>query len=112
MKLLAIGARLILGGAQENTLLTVEDQQHLWHDEVTLVTGPAIGPEGSLVERARAHELDLRIIPELRRENHPWRDRQSYRHILSLLREIQPQIGPTHSSTARLLRPAAANKLP
>ena len=74
MKVVHIITRLILGGAQENTLLTVDDQHHLWKDDVALVTGPAIGPEGSLIERARQRRLDLRIIPELRREIHLWRD--------------------------------------
>ena len=39
--------RLIIGGAQENTLLTVEDQHRLYGDEVTLITGPGLGPEGA-----------------------------------------------------------------
>lgn len=111
MKIVHIITRMILGGAQENTLLTVDDQHHLWHDAVTLVTGPAIGPEGSLLERARERRLDVRIIPELRREIHPWRDWQSYRHIVRLLREIKPHIVHTHSSKAGVLGRAAAHKL-
>ncbi len=111
MKIVHIITRMILGGAQENTLLSVEDQQHLWHDEVTLITGPAIGPEGSLIERARAHEIDVRIVPELRREIHPLRDWQSYRHIVRLLGEIRPQIVHTHSSKAGILGRAAAYNL-
>lgn len=103
--------RLILGGAQENTLLTVEDQHRDWHDEVTLITGPAIGPEGSLIERAEAGGLDLRVIPELRRNIHPLRDWHSYRHLLRLLRDIRPQIVHTHSSKAGILGRAAATRL-
>ena len=52
MKIVHIITRLILGGAQENTLLSCEGQHDRGHD-VTLITGPAIGPEGSLIERAR-----------------------------------------------------------
>lgn len=111
MKIAHVITRLILGGAQENTLLSVEDQHHLWGDEVTLITGPAIGPEGSLIERARAKQLNLRIIPELRREIHPLRDWRSYRQIVALLREIKPQIVHTHSSKAGVLGRAAAHKL-
>ena len=111
MKVVHVITRLILGGAQENTLLTVDDQHHLWKDDVVLITGPAIGPEGSLVERARRRELDLRIIPELRREMHPWRDWQSYRHIVRVLREIKPHIVHTHSSKAGILGRAAAHRL-
>ena len=47
---------------KENTLLTVEDQHHLFGDRVTLITGPGIGPEGSLEERALRSGLDLRLI--------------------------------------------------
>src|SRR4029077_3750134 len=75
------------------------------------ITGPAIGPEGSLFERARAKQLDVRVIPELRREIHPWRDWQSYRHIVRLLTEIKPQIVHTHSSKAGILGRAAASRL-
>lgn len=111
MKVVHIITRLILGGAQENTLLTVDDQHHLWHDDVTLITGPAIGPEGSLIERAQTRGLDLRIIPELRREIHPGRDWSSYRNIVRLLREIGPQIVHTHSSKAGILGRGAAHRL-
>jgi glycosyltransferase involved in cell wall biosynthesis len=111
MKTVHIITRLILGGAQENTLLTVDDQHHLWRDEVTLVTGPAIGPEGSLVERARSRGLDLRLIPELRREIHPGRDWRSYRAIVRLVKELKPEIVHTHSSKAGILGRAAAYRL-
>jgi len=111
MKVVHLITRLILGGAQENTLLTVEDQHHLHGDEVTLITGPAIGPEGSLIERANARGLDVRIIPALRRSIHPWRDWVSYREIIRLLREILPEVVHTHSSKAGILGRAAASKL-
>ena len=111
MKVVHVITRLILGGAQENTLLTVDDQHHLWKDDVVLVTGPAIGPEGSLFERARQRRLDLRIIPELRREIHLWRDWQSYRHMVRLLGEFGPDIVHTHSSKAGILGRVAAHRL-
>jgi glycosyltransferase involved in cell wall biosynthesis len=111
MKVVHLITRLILGGAQENTLLTVEDQKRDWGDQVTLITGPALGPEGSLIERARQHEVDLRIVPELRREIHPWRDWSSYRALRGLLREIGPQLVHTHSSKAGVLGRLAAARL-
>ena len=46
MKVAHFITRLIIGGAQENTLLTVEDQHNDYQDEVTLITGPGLGPEG------------------------------------------------------------------
>ena len=103
--------RLIIGGAQENTLLTVEDQHNLFGDRVTLITGPGLGPEGSLEERARQGGLDLRIIDASRRAIHPWRDWQTYRQLQSLLREIKPDLLHTHSSKAGIIGRAAAAKL-
>ncbi len=111
MKTVHIITRLILGGAQENTLLTVEDQHRDWHDPVTLITGPGLGPEGSLIQRAEQGGLDLRVIPEFRRNIHPWRDWVSYRRLLGLLREIKPDIVHTHSSKAGILGRAAAYRL-
>src|SRR5262245_48877156 len=111
MKVAHIITRLILGGAQENTLLTVEDQQRDWGDEVTLITGPALGAEGSLIERARASAVDLRIVPEMRREIHPLRDWASYRALVRLLGEIRPELVHTHSSKAGILGRAAAARV-
>ena len=47
MKIIHIITRLIVGGAQENTLITCKVLAQRGHD-VTLVTGPALGPEGEL----------------------------------------------------------------
>ena len=111
MKVVHVITRLILGGAQENTLLTVDGQHHDWHDDVTLITGPALGPEGSLIERGLSRGLDLRIVPELRRSIHPWRDWQSYRTLRRLLRDIRPELVHTHSSKAGILGRAVAAEL-
>lgn len=111
MNVVHIITRLILGGAQENTLLTVEGQQHDWGDDVTLITGPGLGPEGSLLQRAEERQLDVRIIPELRRNLHPGRDWGSYRGLLRMLRDIKPDVVHTHSSKAGILGRAAATKL-
>lgn len=100
--------RLIVGGAQENTLSTVEDQHRLFGDKVTLITGPGLGPEGSLEDRARQGGLDLRIIPASRRSIHPWRDFQTYRQLTKLLRQIKPDLLHTHSSKAGIIGRVAA----
>jgi glycosyltransferase involved in cell wall biosynthesis len=111
MKVVHFITRLIIGGAQENTLLTVLDQQQLYGDRVTLITGPGLGPEGSLVERAQAESVDIRIIPELRRNINPFREWASYRHLVRLLCDIQPEIVHTHSTKAGILGRAAAAQL-
>ena len=103
--------RLIIGGAQENTLTTVEDQQHLFGDRVTLITGPGVGPEGSLEERARCSGVDLRLINASRRSIHPWHDWQTYRQLVALLRDLKPDLLHTHSSKAGIIGRASAAKL-
>ncbi len=50
MRILHISTRLILGGSQENTVLSCEGQARLGH-EVHLAFGPIFGPEGSLLNR-------------------------------------------------------------
>ncbi len=53
MRVLHIITRMIIGGVQENTLLNCRDLIELFGDEVLLVTGPSLGPEGSLLDVAR-----------------------------------------------------------
>ena len=106
--------RMIIGGAQQNTLFTCEDQHRDFGDDVTLITGPAIGPEGSLMDRARSVGFRIVEIPELRRSIHPLRDWSSYRRLVSVLRELQPDIVHTHSSKAGIIgrQAAAAANIP
>ncbi len=111
MKVAHLITRLIVGGAQENTLLTVIGQQQAHGDTVALISGPGLGPEGSLEDRARAAGVDLRIVPELQRSLHPWRDWRSYRRLVRLLREDPPEIVHTHSSKAGILGRLAARRL-
>jgi glycosyltransferase involved in cell wall biosynthesis len=111
VRIVHIITRLILGGAQENTLLTVEQQHHRHRDQVTLVTGPPIGPEGSLLERAQNQGLDVRLVDEMRRAIHPWRDWITYRRLVALLHELKPDVVHTHSSKAGILGRAAAVKI-
>jgi len=102
---------MILGGAQENTLLTCEDLLRLHGDDVLLVTGPALGPEGSLLERAKARGVPLAIIPQLRRAIHPWCDCVSYSRLKRVLREFRPDVVHTHSAKGGILGRAAATAL-
>ncbi|OYV89060.1 MAG: glycosyl transferase family 1, partial [Planctomycetia bacterium 21-64-5] len=111
MRIAHIITRLILGGAQENTLLTCEGLLRDYGDDVLLVTGPPLGPEGSLLERARANGVPLAIVPSLRRSIHPWRDYVSYRELKRILREFQPDVVHTHSAKGGILGRAAAWKL-
>ena len=107
MKICHIITRLILGGAQENTLLTCEGLAARGH-EVTLITGPAIGPEGSLMDRARAGGYRVIECKHLRRAINPVRDLLAYRSLAKTLAAIAPDIVHTHSSKAGILGRRAA----
>jgi len=99
--------RMILGGAQENTLLTCEGLHARGH-EVTLITGPAVGPEGQLMGRARAGGYRVIVIQAMRREIRPLRDRAVGRELRRLLAELRPDVMHSHSSKAGILARAAA----
>jgi glycosyltransferase involved in cell wall biosynthesis len=111
MRIAHLITRMILGGAQENTLLTCEDLLHVYGDDVLLVTGPPLGPEGSLLDRAREHGVLVAIIPELRREIHPLRDLQSYKALKGAVARYRPDVVHTHSGKAGLLGRQAAHTL-
>jgi glycosyltransferase involved in cell wall biosynthesis len=102
--------RLILGGAQENTLLTVEGLDRTEGYRASLATGPALGPEGSLIERARRNHVDLVILPRMRRAISPWRDPAALRDLTRLFKAERPEIVHTHSSKAGILGRMAARR--
>jgi glycosyltransferase involved in cell wall biosynthesis len=108
MRIVHIITRLILGGAQENTLLTVEGLHHRHRDDVTLITGPAGGPEGDLFERAKQLGLKVEIMPELIRAIRPSTDYQAYRLLRKSIRRLRPEVVHTHSSKAGILGRDAA----
>ncbi len=107
MKILHIITRLIVGGAQENTLLTCEGLARRGH-EVMLLTGPSPGPEGTLMQRARAGGYRVIVTPHLVRSPHAWHDGAAYWAIKKLVRETSPDVVHTHSSKAGILGRAAA----
>ena len=111
MRTVHIITRLIVGGAQENTLHTCEDQHSIHGDDVTLIIGPDTGPEGTLVERAESAGYRVEVVDELRRSIRPRSDRQAYFRLLALLDEIEPEIVHTHSSKAGILGRAAAKRM-
>ncbi|MHC4660002.1 MAG: glycosyltransferase family 4 protein [Planctomycetota bacterium] len=110
MKIVHIITRLILGGAQENTLITCKLLAQRGHD-VTLITGPAIGPEGELFEQTKGQKYNVIVIDKLRRPIEPVKDAISYYQIKKHLRRIQPDIVHTHSAKAGILGRFAANSL-
>jgi glycosyltransferase involved in cell wall biosynthesis len=110
MKIVHIITRLILGGAQENTLITCKVLAERGHD-VTLMTGPALGPEGELFNLAQGQGYKVVVIDRLRRAINPFNDAVSYFQIKKLLRQLQPDIVHTHSAKAGILGRFAARSL-
>ncbi len=105
-----ISTRLILGGSQENTVLSAEGQADAGHD-VSLVYGPIYGPEGSLLERVTAHGgIETIETPRLVRQLAPIRDLRCYFDLRSIIRERKPDVVHTHSSKAGVLGRLAAWK--
>ena len=102
MKIVHIITRLILGGAQENTLITCKLLAQRGHD-VTLITGPAIGPEGELFNQTKGQDYKVVVLDKLRRAINPFDDTLSYFQIKKLMRQFQPEIVHTHSAKAGIL---------
>jgi glycosyltransferase involved in cell wall biosynthesis len=110
MRVMHIITRMIIGGAQENTLFNCLDLVQQNHDDVMLVTGPEQGPEGGLLEEGRAGGLPIETLPELRRNIKPLTDLAAYRQLGKLIRRFRPDVVHTHSAKAGLLGRAAAWK--
>jgi glycosyltransferase involved in cell wall biosynthesis len=107
MKIVHIITRLILGGAQENTLITCKLLAERGHD-VTLITGPALGPEGQLFDQTKGQRYRTIVVEEMRRAIEPFKDYASYGRLKDLLRELQPDVVHTHSAKAGILGRFAA----
>ncbi|NND97377.1 MAG: glycosyltransferase family 4 protein [Pirellulaceae bacterium] len=108
MRIAHIITRMIIGGAQENTLLNCLDLMRDHGDDVLLITGPETGPEGDLLSQGRAGELQIKVLPNLRRNIHPLRDWRALQSIRSTLREFRPDVAHTHSAKGGLLGRRAA----
>lgn len=93
---------MIIGGAQENTLLNCRDLIDDFGDEVLLITGPSEGPEGDLLSQGRAGDLPINRIDSLRRSIHP-RDFLASRALRETLSQFRPDVVHTHSAKGGLL---------
>ncbi len=105
-RVIHIITRLIAGGAQENTILSCQGLGESY--DVTLVTGPPDGKEGSLLEDAARRGIRTVVIPELVRPLRPSRDAGAFQRLCGFLGGEHPHIVHTHSSKAGILGRAAA----
>lgn len=108
MRVTHIITRLVVGGAQENTIATVIGLHRTPGVSVQLISGPTTGPEGSMESRLAAYPGTLTIVPALVRPVHPWKDFLALRHLTRLLKQQQPGIVHTHSGKAGILGRMAA----
>lgn len=108
MRVMHVITRMIVGGAQENTLHNCLDLIHDFGDNVLLVCGPALGPEGDLLQLSNYQGLEVCFVDELKRAISFQDDWNAYRKIRSILRRFRPQVVHTHSAKAGALGRLAA----
>lgn len=99
--------RMIVGGAQENTLLTIRGHREAGQ-HCELVTGPSPGREGELLKQSVNDGLEVRVFPELVRELSPWKDLKAFFRLRRFFREGRFDVVHTHSSKAGIIGRFAA----
>lgn len=108
LKICHVITRMVVGGAQENTLFTALDHAEKGHD-VTLVTGFSPGREGELLRKARLNDkLHIVEIPYLCRELSLKNDIASYFWLKNFFRKNKFDVVHTHSSKAGITGRLAA----
>ena len=107
MKICHVITRMIVGGAQENTMLTIRGHLEKGH-EVELATGFSPGREGKLLENARYGTFPVVEFPDLVREISPWHDLKAYFALKKYFRNNRFDVVHTHSSKAGIIGRLAA----
>lgn len=108
MRVTHVITRLIVGGAQENTIASVLGLRQKPGLEVELISGPSLGAEGSLESAFANAPGVLRIVPELTRPVAPWSDWKALRRLTAIFQADRPAIVHTHSGKAGVLGRLAA----
>ncbi len=108
MRVMHIITRMIVGGAQENTLYNCMDLVRHHADEVILVTGPTTGPEGKLLAQSDIYGLEIHTAKSLIRAIHPLKDWQAREQLLQIIDTWKPDVVHTHSAKAGLIGRDAA----
>ena len=108
LKVVHIITRLIVGGAQENVIMIINSLKELDKYDLTLISGPGLGPEGNLYDEIKKRKIKFKLVPELRREISPILDLISLIKLYSHLKKEKFDIVHTHSSKAGILGRIAA----
>jgi glycosyltransferase involved in cell wall biosynthesis len=111
MKICHLITRMILGGAQENTLATVRGLAARGH-AVTLISGPCEEEQGALLDYAAeaAPAFQHVIVPQLVRDLRPACDLAAYRALARHFAAARYDVIHTHSSKAGILGRLAARR--
>ncbi|MBX3731792.1 MAG: glycosyltransferase family 4 protein [Verrucomicrobiae bacterium] len=107
MRVTHVITRLIVGGAQENTVDSVLGLRLKPDLTVDLISGPTTGPEGSL-EPVMQAAGGLTIVRPLVRAIRPVSDLRAYLELRRLFRSRRPDVVHTHSGKAGILGRLAA----
>ena len=107
LRVLHVITRMVVGGAQENTMLSCAMIDPALYPS-TLLTGPETGLEGSLHEEAAARGVHMIVEPSLVRRISPWHDVQATLRLERVMRAGHYDIVHTHSSKAGILGRIAA----
>ena len=110
MRVTHVITRLVIGGAQENTVATVLGLRRRPDFQVHLISGPTTGPEGSLAPLVQDEPDLLSLVPTLVRAVHPFYDYATLLRLTRIFRSTLPQIVHTHSGKAGILGRLAASR--
>lgn len=99
--------RMIVGGAQENTLFSSIGLARLPDYHVRLVTGPETGSEGNLLE-GKHFDFEVTYVTSLVRSINPLHDGRALVDLYRSFSRRRPDIVHTHSSKAGVLGRVAA----
>ena len=107
IRVLHIITRMIVGGAQENTLLSVVGLDAMPEYAVDFISGTDKGKEGELLSQAR-ETTNLIVLPEMGRSINPFSDLVAFWKLYKLIKKGRYHIVHTHSSKAGVLGRLAA----
>ncbi|HYG25249.1 MAG TPA: glycosyltransferase [Verrucomicrobiae bacterium] len=108
MRITHVITRLVVGGAQENTIASVHGLRQQPGFDLKLISGPSIGPEGSMESEVADVPGLLALVPELVRPVHPWKDWIALRRLTRIFQQTRPHLVHTHSGKAGILGRMAA----
>jgi glycosyltransferase involved in cell wall biosynthesis len=107
VRVLHVITRMIVGGAQENTLLSCAlIDQRAFPSEI--LCGVETGAEGELHSECRARGVPLHLEPSLVRDLHLWKDLLALVRLVRFMRRGRYDVVHVHTSKAGILGRIAA----